>query len=81
MDKKNEQGQYQKRFICAVPHTFLYYYENEYSENPRGIIDLELYMKLSIEDDFKLLKMATMDENCQRYHNFSFFHFNLIDID
>ena len=41
--KKNEQGQWQRRFICIVPHMFLYYYDIDNGESPRGIIDLYYY--------------------------------------
>ena len=44
--KKNEQGTYQRRYVTFVPHSFLYYYENDESESPRGIIDMELYTSI-----------------------------------
>eukprot|EP01035_Chromulina_nebulosa_P021610 gene21610-27972_t len=61
MLKKNEQGQWQERFICTVPHIFLYYFESETSESPRGIIDLELLTNISTEGT-STLKLATMKE-------------------
>ena len=51
MSKKNEQGSWQKRFVCMVPHMFLYYYDNELSESPRGVIDLEYFTQLSVDAD------------------------------
>lgn len=32
MLKKNEQGAWQRRYCCLVPHTFLYYFESKDSE-------------------------------------------------
>ena len=43
MMKRNEQGVWQKRFVCLVPHLFLYYYDSDQSEAPRGVIDLEYF--------------------------------------
>jgi len=34
--KKNEQGMYQRRYVCIVPHTFMYYFDSDTSEAPRG---------------------------------------------
>lgn len=68
LHKRNEQGTWQKRFICLVPHTFLYYYDNDTSDNPRGIIDMELYTNLSVEGHSNdTIKMSTLDETSQRY--------------
>lgn len=41
--KRNEQGSWQKRYCCIVPHMYLYYFDSETAENPCGIIDLEYY--------------------------------------
>lgn len=32
MLKKNEQGAWQRRYCCLVPHTFLYYFESKDAE-------------------------------------------------
>ena len=40
MFKKNEQGQWQERYVCTVPHIFLYYFESETSDSPRGFVHL-----------------------------------------
>jgi hypothetical protein len=60
--KKNEQGQFQRRFVCMVPHMFLYYFENEMSEAPRGVIDMELLHNISSEPN-NVIKLATEDED------------------
>lgn len=73
--KKNEQGNYQRRFLCLVPHTFLYYFDSDTADAPRGVIDIELYNNLSLEgEEFDILKMATFDESRTRYI-ISFFSF------
>lgn len=59
--KKNEQGSFQRRFVCIVPHMFLYYFENEMADSPRGIIDLELLDNITREHD--VLKLSTADEH------------------
>mmetsp|Transcript_11896 Transcript_11896/g.22864 ORF Transcript_11896/g.22864 Transcript_11896/m.22864 type:complete len:160 (-) Transcript_11896:6-485(-) len=51
LKKRNEQNRWQRRFCVLAPHLFLYYYENEQSENPRGVIDLEYYSKVGLEAD------------------------------
>lgn len=57
--KRNEQGVWQKRQICILNHMFLYYYENENSDLPKGVIDLHLYQDLSIEgNDMNILKLT-----------------------
>ena len=43
MMKRNEQGVWQKRFVCIVPHLFLYYFDSDQSDSPRGVIDLEYF--------------------------------------
>lgn len=65
--KRNEQGVWQKRFICTVPHTFLYYYDNDYSESPRGIIDLELFTQIALEgNDYNILKISPPSDSTLR---------------
>lgn len=50
MNKRNEQAVWQRRYCVLVPHTFLYYYEHEDSDSPRGIIDLEFFTDISADD-------------------------------
>ena len=45
--KRNEQNSWQRRFCVMVPHTFLYYFEDEDSDTPRGIIDMEYYTQMT----------------------------------
>ncbi len=59
--KRNEQGSWQKRFVCVVPHTFLYYFDSELGDAPRGIIDLELYTNVNRDDG--ILKLESADED------------------
>lgn len=65
ISKRNEQGNWQSRFVCLVPHTFLYYFEDEKAESPRGIIDLEMYTNLSIEGN-DILKISTNNLHAAR---------------
>jgi hypothetical protein len=58
--KRNEQGVWQKRFCCMVPHMFFYYFDNDASENPAGIIDLEYYTNADIQNG-NILKLSTPD--------------------
>ena len=48
---------WQKRFCCLVPHTFLYYFDNDVAEAPRGIIDLEYFTDVGTTQN--ILKIAT----------------------
>lgn len=66
LQKKNEQGQFHWRYVCTVPHMFLYYYDTDHSEAPRGIIDLELFTKIDIEgDENNILKLAVDEDSPQ----------------
>jgi hypothetical protein len=57
--KRNEQGGWQKRFLCSVPHQFLYYYDIENSDSPRGVIDLHYFNRITIEgSDNNILKLS-----------------------
>jgi uncharacterized coiled-coil DUF342 family protein len=60
--KRNEQGVYNKKLVCTVPHMFLYYFDSELSEQPRGIIDLYYYTDMSVEGDGNILKISAPDE-------------------
>jgi hypothetical protein len=62
--KRNEQGQWQRRYICTVPHLFLYYFDSDSSESPRGVIDLELFNNISRNKNF--LKVAPLHEDKMR---------------
>ncbi len=65
MMKRNEQGVWHKKFICTVPHTFLYYFDSETAESPRGVIDLELYSNITCDDN--ILKLSPSDEEKLRF--------------
>ncbi len=61
--KRNEQGVYHKKLICTVPHMFLYYFDNETSDNPRGVIDLHYYNDITVEGDLKnIVKLSAPEE-------------------
>lgn len=47
--KRNEQGHYHKVMACVVPHWFLYYFDSDTADSPKGCIDLHFYMKMMIE--------------------------------
>jgi hypothetical protein len=47
--KRNEQGQWRRVVASIVPHWFLYYFDSDLAESPKGVIDLQLYMKMAIE--------------------------------
>ena len=49
MTKRNEQAVWQRRYCVLVPHTFLYYFDTEDAEAPRGTIDLEYYTDISAD--------------------------------
>lgn len=48
LTKRNEQHQWQRRYCALVPQTLLYYFDTEYSDSARGIIDLEFYTDVEI---------------------------------
>ena len=50
---------WQRRFCCAVPHTFLYYFEDEEADTPRGIIDLEYYTQIT--HDNRIIAISPME--------------------
>jgi hypothetical protein len=58
LKKRNEQGIWQRRYCCMVPHMFLYYFDNETAESPRGIIDLEYFTDVDIQSE-NILKLST----------------------
>jgi len=49
LTKRNEQHSWQRRFCTLVPHSLLYYFEDEDADAPRGIIDLEYYTDISAQ--------------------------------
>jgi hypothetical protein len=49
---------WQKRYCCLVPHMFLYYYDADTAESPRGIIDLEYFTDVDIQNE-NVLKIST----------------------
>lgn len=62
--KRNEQGVWHKKYVCSVPHIFLYYFDSDTAEAPKGVIDLELYNSLSV--DGNVLKLAPANEDYLR---------------
>ena len=60
--KRNEQGQYNKKLLCTVPHMFLYYFDSDTADSARGIIDLYYYTDISIEGDNNILKLSAPEE-------------------
>jgi hypothetical protein len=65
--KRNEQGVWQKRYLCIVPHMFLYYYDTENSDQPRGVIDLELYHSIEREENGGI-KLVGADDSLRSFH-------------
>jgi hypothetical protein len=66
--KRNEQGVWQKRFVSVVPHTFLYYFDSDVAEAPRGVIDLHFYNSVVIEGmKQNILKLSGPDDSNLRY--------------
>jgi hypothetical protein len=60
------QGMWEKRFICTVPHLFLYYYQSDSAEVPRGIIDLELFSNISRDSSNVITVAPTMEHEALR---------------
>jgi hypothetical protein len=65
--KRNEQGVWQKRYMCIVPHMYLYYFDTELAEAPRGIIDLELYQNIEREENGGI-KLVAGEESLRSFH-------------
>jgi hypothetical protein len=57
---------WQKRYCCLVPHMFLYYFESDVADSPRGIIDLEYFTDLDIQNE-NVLKISTPHGVSSRY--------------
>jgi hypothetical protein len=56
--KRNDQGIWHKRHLCIVPHSFLYYFEEDKeTEVPHGVVDLEYYTEVTVEEDC-ILKLS-----------------------
>lgn len=71
--KRNEQGTWQNRYVCTVPHLFLYYYDMDKSEKPRGIIDLYYYTKMTkVGSEGNVLKLEGQSSAIREF----FFQFN-----
>lgn len=49
-----------------VPHMYLYYFESEYAESPRGVIDLEYFTCVDIQGE-NVLRLGTPDHIQSRY--------------
>ena len=43
-----------------MPHTFLYYFEGEAAESPRGVIDLEYYTDI-VSDEKNVIKVRVVE--------------------
>ena len=66
--KRNEQGAWQPRHMCLVPHTFLYYFDEVDNNVPRGIIDLEYYTHMKIEENDMLTLIPPEDTNLRPFY-------------
>ena len=75
LQKRNEQGNWQQRYACLVPHLFLYYFESETSSSPRGVIDLEYFTNCSVNEDGVLVVAPTEGTPLRS------FHFKINDVD
>ncbi len=62
MLKRNEQGVWQKRFCCLVPHLFMYYFDGELAKEPQGVIDLEFLTDISVQSD-NIIKIASNEDS------------------
>lgn len=67
LTKRNEQHSWQRRFCALVPQSFLYYFEDDGSESPRGIIDLEWYTDISAQPN-NVVKLATTDGSHRTFY-------------
>jgi hypothetical protein len=56
--KRNEQGVWNKKLLCTIPHMFLYYFDNEMADAPRGVLDLYYYTDFEVEDGNVLILRA-----------------------
>jgi len=68
MTKRNEQMKWQNRFCVLVPHTFLYYFDSKEADTPRGIIDLEYYTNIHIDDDGVIHLGSSKDIPLRTFH-------------
>ena len=48
--KRNEQGVWNKKMMAIVPHMFMYYFDNDTADFPRGVIDLHYYTDFEVEN-------------------------------
>ena len=67
LTKRNEQHSWQRRFCALVPQSFLYYFEDDESDAPRGIIDLEYYTDISAQPN-NVVKLATGDGSHRTFY-------------
>mmetsp|Transcript_2362 Transcript_2362/g.7285 ORF Transcript_2362/g.7285 Transcript_2362/m.7285 type:complete len:566 (-) Transcript_2362:91-1788(-) len=67
LTKRNEQHSWQRRFCALVPQSFLYYFEDESADSPRGIIDLEFYTDISAQPN-NVVKLATADGSHRTFY-------------
>lgn len=68
LQKKNEQGAYHRRYCVLVPHLFMYYYDNDAAEIPRGIIDLDFYTD-TIEDGNVSTTRSLCSKSSPEFHD------------
>ena len=59
--KRDERGAWQRRYCALVPQTLLFYYDDETSDDARGIIDLEYYGDVQIVRG-RTLRLATASD-------------------
>lgn len=67
LTKRNEQHAWQRRFCALVPQTFLYYFEDDEADAPRGIIDLEYYTDISAQPK-NIVKLASTDGSQRTFY-------------
>ena len=61
LTKRDERGAWQRRYCALVPQTLLFYYDDETSDDARGIIDLEYYGDVQIVRG-RTLRLATASD-------------------
>lgn len=60
--KRNEQGQWRRVVVSIVPHWFLYYFDSELSDTPKGIIDLHSYTRMAIDANTLTINTSEMPD-------------------
>ncbi|KAJ8603622.1 hypothetical protein CTAYLR_004865 [Chrysophaeum taylorii] len=67
LTKRNEQHSWQRRFCALVPQSLLYYFEDEGSDTPRGIIDLEYYTDITAQPN-NVVKMSAPESSHRTFY-------------